>query len=45
MGEQVAVVGGTGFLGANVVAELLNAGYTPVIVARGMRLRFGAPVR
>ena len=34
MNENVAVVGGTGFLGANVVAELLNADYTPVVVAR-----------
>ena len=34
MGEQVAVIGGTGFLGANIVAELLNAGYTPIVVAR-----------
>jgi dihydroflavonol-4-reductase len=34
MSHRVAVVGGTGFLGANVVAELLRAGYTPVVVAR-----------
>ena len=34
MADTVAVVGGTGFLGANVVAELVNAGYTPVVVAR-----------
>jgi len=34
MGESVAVVGGTGFLGANLVAELAEAGYTPIVVAR-----------
>jgi dihydroflavonol-4-reductase len=34
MGEQVAVVGGTGFLGATLVIELLEAGYTPIVVAR-----------
>jgi len=34
MGENVAVVGGTGFLGANIVVELAEAGYTPIVVAR-----------
>jgi dihydroflavonol-4-reductase len=34
MGEKVAVIGGTGFLGSNLVVELLKAGYTPVVVAR-----------
>jgi dihydroflavonol-4-reductase len=34
MDEKVAVIGGTGFLGSNLVVELLKAGYTPVVVAR-----------
>lgn len=34
MDERVAVIGGTGFLGSNLVVELLKAGYTPVVVAR-----------
>ena len=34
MSEKVAVIGGTGFLGSNVVVELLKRGYTPVVVAR-----------
>ena len=34
MGEKVAVVGGTGFLGANIVVALAEAGYTPIVVAR-----------
>jgi dihydroflavonol-4-reductase len=34
MNETVAVVGGTGFLGANIVATLADAGYTPITVAR-----------
>jgi dihydroflavonol-4-reductase len=32
--EQVAVVGGTGFLGAHIVIELARSGYTPIVVAR-----------
>ena len=34
MDDKVAVIGGTGFLGSNLVVELLKAGYTPVVVAR-----------
>ena len=34
MNENVAVVGGTGFLGANLVVALADAGYTPIVVAR-----------
>ena len=34
MGEKVAVVGGAGFLGANVVFTLAEAGYTPIVVSR-----------
>ncbi|MBU0702661.1 MAG: NAD-dependent epimerase/dehydratase family protein [Chloroflexi bacterium] len=34
MDEKVAVIGGTGFLGSNLVMELLKVGYTPVVVAR-----------
>jgi dihydroflavonol-4-reductase len=34
MGDNVAVVGGTGFLGANLIVALTEAGYTPVAVAR-----------
>jgi dihydroflavonol-4-reductase len=34
MDEKVAVIGGTGFLGSNLVVELLKAGYTPIVVAR-----------
>ena len=34
MGERVAVVGGTGFLGANLVVQLAQAGYTPIVIAR-----------
>jgi len=34
MDHQVAVVGGSGFLGANLVAELIQAGFTPVVIAR-----------
>jgi dihydroflavonol-4-reductase len=34
MGEIVAVVGGTGFLGANLVVALAEAGYAPIVVAR-----------
>ena len=34
MSEKVAVVGGTGFLGANLVAALAEAAYTPIVVAR-----------
>jgi len=33
-GGRVAVVGGTGFLGSHIVLRLLEAGYTPVVVAR-----------
>ncbi|MFN2291820.1 MAG: NAD-dependent epimerase/dehydratase family protein [Anaerolineae bacterium] len=32
--ERVAVIGGTGFLGSNLVLQLLEAGYTPVAIAR-----------
>jgi dihydroflavonol-4-reductase len=32
--EKVAVIGGTGFLGSNLVLQLLEAGYTPVAIAR-----------
>lgn len=32
--EKVAVIGGTGFLGSNLVMALLEAGYIPVVVAR-----------
>lgn len=32
--EQVAVIGGTGFLGSNLVLQLLEAGYMPVVIAR-----------
>ncbi len=32
--EKVAVIGGTGFLGSNLVMALLEAGHTPVVVAR-----------
>jgi dihydroflavonol-4-reductase len=32
--EKVAVVGGTGFLGSNLVLQLLEAGYTPIAIAR-----------
>ena len=34
MDHQVAVVGGSGFLGSNLVAELIQAGFTPVVIAR-----------
>jgi dihydroflavonol-4-reductase len=34
VGEKVAVVGGAGFLGANVVYDLAESGYTPVVVSR-----------
>lgn len=34
LGEKVAVIGGTGFLGSNLVIELLKAGCTPIVVAR-----------
>jgi len=34
MDGKVAVIGGTGFLGSNLVMALLRAGYTPVVVAR-----------
>jgi dihydroflavonol-4-reductase len=34
MSEKVAVVGGTGFLGTNLVVALADAGYTPIVVAR-----------
>ena len=34
MGEKVAVVGGTGFLGANLVVALAETDYTPIVVAR-----------
>jgi dihydroflavonol-4-reductase len=34
MNESVAVVGGAGFLGANVVVELAEAGYRPIVVSR-----------
>jgi dihydroflavonol-4-reductase len=34
MSEKVAVIGGTGFLGSNLVTELLKAGYIPIVVAR-----------
>jgi dihydroflavonol-4-reductase len=34
MSKKVAVVGGTGFLGANLVVALADAGYTPIVVAR-----------
>ena len=34
MSEKVAVVGGTGFLGANLVFALAEAGYTPIVVSR-----------
>jgi dihydroflavonol-4-reductase len=34
MSQKVAVIGGTGFLGSNLVLELIKAGYTPVVVAR-----------
>ena len=34
MREKVAVVGGAGFLGANVVYALAEAGYTPIVVSR-----------
>jgi dihydroflavonol-4-reductase len=33
-GSRIAVVGGTGFLGAHIVRELAVAGYQPVAVAR-----------
>ena len=33
-GSRIAVVGGTGFLGAHIVRELALAGYQPVAVAR-----------
>ena len=32
--EKVAVIGGTGFLGSHIVMQLLEAGYTPVAIAR-----------
>ncbi len=32
--EKVAVIGGTGFLGSNLVLQLLAAGYTPIAIAR-----------
>jgi dihydroflavonol-4-reductase len=34
VGEKVAVVGGTGFLGSHIVLQLLQTGHTPVVVAR-----------
>ena len=34
MREKVAVVGGAGFLGANVVYALAEAGYSPIVVSR-----------
>ena len=32
--EKVAVIGGTGFLGSHLVLQLLEAGYTPIAIAR-----------
>jgi dihydroflavonol-4-reductase len=32
--EKVAVIGGTGFLGSHVVSQSLEAGYTPIAIAR-----------
>jgi len=32
--EKVAVIGGTGFLGSHVVLQSLEAGYTPIAIAR-----------
>ncbi|NIV30110.1 MAG: NAD(P)H-binding protein, partial [Anaerolineae bacterium] len=32
--EKVAVIGGTGFLGASLVLQLLEAGFRPVAIAR-----------
>ena len=44
MGEKVAVVGGTGFLGANIVVALAEAGYTPIVVARSPeRIKLALP--
>jgi nucleoside-diphosphate-sugar epimerase len=34
VGERVAVVGGTGFLGSHIVLQLLETPYTPIVVAR-----------
>jgi dihydroflavonol-4-reductase len=34
MDHKVAVIGGTGFLGSHIVHQLVEAGYTPVVVAR-----------
>ncbi len=34
MKHPVAVVGGSGFLGSNLVAELIQAGHTPVVISR-----------